>query len=101
METTPGNYQALAVVHQVTDQFTGIRLVHHGAYRHLDDQVLAGLASTVTPPAILAPCSHEFPVVPEIHQRVHTAVGFKDNAAAIPSVPPVGTAMGNISYNFV
>ena len=66
------------------------------AIRSYYDQILAGLAGTVTPPAILAAGRDELAAMTEIHQGIYTAVGFQDNAAPVPAVTAIGPAMGDI-----
>src|SRR5690606_26524403 len=54
VKTAPGYQQTLARLEDLTDQFFGFLVMHHGADRDRDHQILAAAAGAVVAAAILA-----------------------------------------------
>ena len=96
VKAAPCHQQPLAVTHQITDQLTGILLVHEGSHGHLDDEVRTGLAGTVLAHPVLAAFRQKFTAMPEIGQGIHGAIGFKIDTAAVTAITTVRTAEGNV-----
>ena len=78
--------QFLAVFNQVTDFFTGEKVINGRADRHLQVQVLGCLAVLGLDAAVFARLSLELAPVAEIHQGSEAVVGHEDNGPAPAAV---------------
>jgi hypothetical protein len=92
VETAVCHQQPLAVPHQVADQLAGVLFMHDGTHRDRHHEISARLASTVSAPAVFTALRREFPVMPEVHQRVDTGVRCQPDTAAIPTVTAIRAA---------
>ena len=91
-KAAPGDQQSLAVFGQVADDLVGIEVVHHGADRHDDRLVLAGLAVHLAAHAVLAALRLEAGFVAKIDEGVEVLVGLHPDVAAIAAVAAIGAA---------
>ena len=89
------NQQALAVCGEVADDLVGFDVVHDGADRHRDGDVLSALAVHLPAHAVLAALRAELLLVAEVDQRVEVLVGLQPDVAAVATVAAVGTAERN------
>lgn len=74
---------------QVADDLVGLDIDHHGADRHGDGQVLAGLAVHLPAHAVLAALRTERALVAEVDQGIEILVGDQPHTAAIAAVATI------------
>ena len=86
----PGQHEAVGLGH-VADDLLRLRVPHHRAPGHLDDQVRPVLAGAALALAVHAVFRHVLALVPEVHQG-----GLQDHAAPPAAVAAVGAAGGHV-----
>ncbi len=90
--STLNDFEALASLRQVTNQFTGINVVDDSATRHLYLKVCTGTAGPVPASASLAACGTVFPGNAKIDQRIYGRIGDQENAATVAAVTAIRPA---------
>ena len=96
--TTTGRQPAVAVVCEVGEEFAGVHVGDHGAFRHEHLEVFATPAVEVFTLAVHAVLRPAVRVVAECQQRGHVAVGDEPDVAALATVAAVGTTEGHRAF---
>jgi hypothetical protein len=89
--TAPGCGPSRAWIHEICQELV-IFVVHVGARRHLDHEVLPAAPMLILPPAVLAPLGAKVLAESKGGQGGEGRVHFHDHAAPVTAVAAVGAA---------
>ncbi len=95
MVSAARNQQLFAMRHDLANVFFGIGVVHAGADRHPDQQVLALAPGHLPAHTVLAAFGTMVTLMAKIDQRIQTAVADQQDTAAVTAVTAIRAALGD------
>ena len=90
-----GDQKALAILGQITNLLVGFHTRYHGADRHADDRVIAGLAGHLATHAVFATQGTKTAHVAKIDERIQAFIGDQPDTATIGTIAAIRAAKRN------